>query len=77
MVILRFRSNTEVKDMLKKAKKMYKFSKEFKECLEEKLEDTDDEDYRYDDEEDEDERREMMENRRSNGGSYRRYRRSM
>jgi len=76
MVILRFRSESETKDMLKKVKKMYKFAKELKDCLEEKVEYDDDEDYRYDDE-DEDEHREMMENRRSNGGSYRRYRKSM
>lgn len=61
--------------MLKKAKKMYKFAKEFKECLEDKVEDDLDEDYRYDEEEDDDERREMMENRR--GGMSRRYRRGM
>lgn len=74
MVILRFRSESEAKDMLKKAKKMYKFAKEFKECLEDKVEDDLDEDYRYE-EEDDDERREVMENRR--GGMSRRYRRGM
>ena len=75
MVILKFRTEAETKDMLKKVRKMYKFAKELKDCLEEKVEDYDEEeDYRYDD--DEDEHHEMMENRR-NGGSYRRYRRSM
>ena len=75
MVILRFRSESEAKDMLKKVKKMYKFAKELKECLEDKVEDDLDEDYRYE-EEDDDERHEMMENRRG-GGMGRRYRRGM
>lgn len=38
MVIVRFRSHSEAKDMLKKVKKMYKFSKELMECLEDKYE---------------------------------------
>lgn len=75
MVIVRFRSSSEVKDTLKKLKKMHKFTKELIECFEEKIEeDDDDEDYRYD--EDEMEHHEMMENRRG-GGMSRRYRRSM
>lgn len=68
MVVIRFRSEAEAKEMLKKVNKMYAFSKYVKECLEDKMED-DDEDYRDDEDE-------MMENRRG-GGSYRRYRRSM
>lgn len=77
MMIIKFRSESEARDMLKKVKKMYKFSKDLKECLEEKLDYDEDEDYRDDDYEDE-ERREMLENRRSGGGvSARRYRRSM
>lgn len=75
MVILRFRTSSEAKDMLKKVNKMYKFSKELKECLEDKIEEEvdDDDDYRY---EDEDERHERMSER---GSSYRggRYRRGM
>jgi hypothetical protein len=38
MVIVRFRSHSEAKDMLKKVKQMYKFSKELMECLEDKYE---------------------------------------
>ena len=78
MVLIRFRTNSDAKDTLKKLKKMHKFTKELIECFEEKMEDDDeDEDYRYD--EDEYERREPMENRRGGGGSYHggRYRRSM
>jgi len=72
MVILRFRTSSEAKDLLKKVKKMHKFSKELVECLEDKIEeeDDDDEDYRYEEEE-------RMEHS-SRTPSYRgRYRRSM
>lgn len=73
MMIIKFRSGDEAKDMLKKAKKMYKYSKEFMDCLEDKMNEEydDDEDYRYED----DDRMERMNNR---SDSYRsRYRRSM
>ena len=69
MVILRFRTDSDAKDLLKKLKKMHKFTKELIECVEEKYdeEEDDDEDYRYEDEE------EMTPRHR---GSYRgRYRR--
>lgn len=72
MVILRFRTNSEAKDLLKKLKKMHKFSKELIDCVEDKMEDEDDddEDYRYEEEE-------HME-RGSRTPSYRgRYRRGM
>ena len=56
MLIVKFRSDSDAKDTIKKLKKMHKFTKELIECFEEKMED-DDEDYRddyeYDDEYDE------------------------
>lgn len=58
MVIVRFRSQSEAKDMLKKVKKMYKFSKELMECLEDKYENE-----MYEDDEDDD-----VESEYSNGG---------
>ena len=73
MVIVRFRSESEMKDTLKKLKKMHKFTKELIECFEDKLDDDDDEDYRYDDDDYEMEKRhkgEMIHNTR-------RYRRGM
>ena len=39
MRIIRFRSNEEHKDLLKKVKKMKKFTEELEECLEEAMED--------------------------------------
>ena len=54
MVILRFRTDSDAKDLLKKLKKMHKFTKELIECVEEKYDDEeedDEEDYRYEDEE--------------------------
>ena len=73
MVILRFRTDSDAKDLLKKLKRMHKFTKELMECVEDKYEDEEDddeEDYRYDDD--------HMEHMRSRMGSYRsRYRRSM
>lgn len=75
MVILRFRTAEDKKEMLKKIKKMYKFSKELLECFEDKYDDDydddDDEEYRHDDYED----REHYARGGSSGG--RRYRRSM
>ena len=72
MVVVRFRGESEAKDTLKKLKKMKLFVKEMIECFEDKLEDDDEEDYRYDDED-----YEHMNER--GGSSYRRgrYRRSM
>ena len=54
MVILRMRSSSHAKDLLKKVKKMTKYTEELEdiltECIEER-EDEDDDDYREDDEE--------------------------
>ena len=58
MVIVRFRSHSEAKDVLKKVKKMYKFSKELMECLENKYENE-----MYEDDEDDD-----VESEYRNGG---------
>lgn len=74
MVLVRFRSNSDAKDTLKKLKKMHKFTKELIECFEEKIEDDDDEDYRYDDEYDEEE---IHHRRGGSVGGSRRYRRGM
>lgn len=73
MVLVRFRSDSDAKDTLKKLKKMHKFTKELIECFEEKIED-DDEDYRYDDEYDEEE---IHHRRGGSVGGSRRYRRGM
>ena len=52
MVILRMRSSSEAKDLLKKVKKMSKYSEELEDILEECIEEEDDDaDYREDDEE--------------------------
>ena len=73
MVILRMRNESEHEELLRKLKKMHKFTKDLLEKVEEccELEDEYDEDYR------EDEDRERM--MRRSGGMYRRgrYRRSM
>ena len=71
MMVVRFRSESDAKDTLKKLKKMKMFVKEMIECFEDKIEEDDDEDYRYDDE------YEHMNER--GGSSYRRgrYRRGM
>ena len=76
MMIVRFRSESEAKDTLKKLKKMKMFVKDMIECFEEKIEDEEDdedndEDYRYDEDE--------YEHMNKRGGRYRRgrYRRSM
>lgn len=56
MMIVRFRTTSDAKDMLRKLKKMQKFTKELAECIEDKVMDEDeDEDYRMDSYEDEDE----------------------
>ena len=46
MVIVRFRNKEEHKDLLKKVKKMKEYAEMIEDCLEESIED-DDEDYRY------------------------------
>lgn len=51
MVILRMRSSSEAKDLLKKVKKMSKYAEELEDTLEECMEEDDDADYREDDEE--------------------------
>ena len=54
MVILRFRTGSDAKDLLKKLKKMHKFSKELIECVESRYEDEEDDlDFRNDDWDDE------------------------
>ena len=71
-MVVRFRSESDAKDTLKKLKKMKMFVKDMIECFEDKMEEEDDEDYRYDDEE--------YERMNERGGSpYRRgrYRRGM
>ncbi len=61
MMIVKFRSGTELKEMLHKVKKMEKFTKELRKCLEDKAEeDEDDEDYRYEEDDDD-----IMEHRRA------------
>jgi hypothetical protein len=48
MVILRFRTSSDAKDVLKKLKKMHKFIKELIECVEDQYDDEDeDEDFEY------------------------------
>lgn len=51
MIVVRFRSESDMKDTLKKLKRMHRFTKELINCFEEKLEDDDfdDEEYRDDD----------------------------
>lgn len=46
MILVRFRSGEDHKDILKKVKKMKMFAEELEECLEDVMEE-DDEDYRY------------------------------
>ena len=46
MKIIRFRSNSEHEDILKKVKKMKKFASDLEECLEDMMEEDDDFDYR-------------------------------
>ena len=66
MVIIRFRNKEEHKDLLKKVKKMKEYAEMIEDCLEESIED-DDEDYRYRDDD------EYEESRRGGGRySYRR-----
>lgn len=72
MVILRFRTGSEAKDLLKKLKKMHKFTKELMECVEEKYDEDDDYDDDADYREDDD-----YESSKMRKGMYRRYRRSM
>ena len=76
MMVVRFRSESEGKDTLKKLKKMKAFVKELIECFEDKMDDEydDDEDYREDDEYYDD-----MEHSHKHPSHYRRgrYRRGM
>ena len=54
MKIIRFRSNSEHSDILKKVKKMRKFAADLEECLVDMVEDDDDDlDFRHEDEDDE------------------------
>lgn len=75
MVVVKFRSNSDHEDLLKKVKKMKKFTEDIEECLEEAMED---EDYgfrggygNYRKDYDEDDMR-MEEHRGYRYGSYRR-----
>lgn len=52
MKIIKFRSNSEHEDILKKVKKMKKFASDLEECLEDMIEEDDDFDYREEYEED-------------------------
>ena len=56
MVIVRFRNKEEHKDLLKKVKKMKEYAEMIEDCLEESIED-DDEDYRYRDDDEYEESR--------------------
>lgn len=51
MIVVKFKSSSEAKDLLKKVKKMTKYSEELEDILEECMEGEDDDDYREDDEE--------------------------
>ena len=66
MVIVRFRNKEEHKDILKKVKKMKEYAEMIEDCIEESIED-EDENYRYNDDD------EYEESRR--GGSRYNYRR--
>lgn len=69
MMIVRFRNKEDHKELLRKVKKMKKFTEELEDCLEEAMYDEDyDEDYR-----DDDEYEEM--HRGHEGGSRYKYRR--
>lgn len=72
MMIVRFRTTSDAKDMLRKLKKMQKFTKELAECIEDKvMDEDDDEDYRMDSNYDDEE--ESMQNRNTRS-RYRRQR---
>ena len=47
MILVRFRSGEDHKDILKKVKKMKMFAEELEECLEDVMEEEDDDVYRY------------------------------
>lgn len=51
MIVVKFKSSSEAKDLLKKVKKMTKYSEELEDILTECIEGEDDEDFREDDEE--------------------------
>lgn len=46
MIVVRFRSNDEHEDLMKKVKKMKKFTEELEECLEEAMYEEDEPEYR-------------------------------
>ena len=76
MIVIRTRSTSDSKEMLRKLKKMYKFTKELLDCVEERYEDDyddDDLDYRHDDDEDEMYEKRMR-NARMSSSRYRRAR---
>lgn len=47
MIILRFRSKDEHRELLNKVKQMNRYTKDIEECLEEAMEDDVDNEYRY------------------------------
>ena len=69
MVIVRLRNKEEHKDLLKKVKKMKKFTEELEDCLEDAMYEDDDEEYRYRDDEDYEESHGRYVNHRKGGGS--------
>ena len=68
MVVIRSRNNSEIKEFMRKLKKMHKFTKELIDCVESEYEDDE-----FDDDEDYHENETMSERR----GMIRRYRRRM
>ena len=44
MVVVKFRTLEDKKEMLHKVKKMYKFAKELKECIEDKIDEEEEDD---------------------------------
>ncbi len=62
MIVLRFRNSGEHEDLLKKIKKMKKFTEELEDCLEERIEEEDDYGFRDD--------RRMDEDMEFRGGRY-------
>lgn len=78
MVILRFKTSSDKKELLKKIKKMYKFTKDLKECIEDELDEMEDEDVDYREEDyDYDEMERPHHRGMSSRGGGSRYRRGM
>lgn len=74
MIVLRLRNSSEHEELMRKVKKMHKFTKDLMEKLEDCCEEMDDDDVDYREEDDE----RMMRRGYYRGGSYRgRMRRSM